>query len=155
MRLHLALEPFLLGQAGHHQQRIAEDQPVRPVLLVLVEVDLLVEVDRAAVEVGEEVELVVAGLLDAGQVLDDGLRMNLLLDVDRHDGDGEVFAVLLVLALPDELRVERRDRAGRASSSGRAHPRPRSRAAPRWGCWRACPCGGWIRPVGSAVGGLL
>ena len=34
--------------------------------------------------------------------------MNLLLDVDRHDGDSEVFAVLLVLALPDQLRVERR-----------------------------------------------
>ena len=43
-----------------------------------------------------------------GRVLDDRLRLNLLLDVDRHDGHGEVFAVLLVLALPDQLRVERR-----------------------------------------------
>ena len=43
-----------------------------------------------------------------GSVVDDRLRVNLLLDVDRHDGDGEVFAVLLVLALPDELRIERR-----------------------------------------------
>ena len=50
----------------------------------------------------------VAGLLDAGQVVDDRLRVNLLLDVDGHDGDGQVFPVLLVLALPDELRIERR-----------------------------------------------
>ena len=43
-----------------------------------------------------------------GRCVDDRLRVNLLLDVDRHDGDGEVFAVLLVLALPDQLRIERR-----------------------------------------------
>jgi hypothetical protein len=40
-------------QAGHHQQRVAEDHPVRPVLVVLVEVDLLVEVVDA-VEVVEQ-----------------------------------------------------------------------------------------------------
>ncbi len=42
-RLDLALQPFLLGEARHHQQRVAQDHPVRPVLVVVVEVDLLVE----------------------------------------------------------------------------------------------------------------
>jgi hypothetical protein len=34
--------------------------------------------------------------------------VNLLLDVNGHDGHGEVGAVLFVLTLPDQLRVERR-----------------------------------------------
>ena len=42
------------------------------------------------------------------QVVDDRLGVDLLLDVDRHHGDGQVLAVLLVLAVPHELRVERR-----------------------------------------------
>ena len=105
--LHLALEAFLLGQRGHHKQRIAQDESVGPVLLVVVKVDLLREVSRAAVEVGEEARLVATGLLGTRQRVDDRLRVNLLLDVDRHHGNGEVFAVLLVLALPDQLRIER------------------------------------------------
>ena len=63
MHLHLALEPLLLGQAGHHQQRIAQDHAVGPVALVVVEIDPLVELLRQAVEVGEQVELgLLAGL---------------------------------------------------------------------------------------------
>ena len=61
---------------------------VGPVLLVVVKVDLLREVSRAAVEVGEEARLVTAGLLGARQRVDDRLRVNLLLDVDRHHGNG-------------------------------------------------------------------
>ena len=37
--LHLAPEALALGQAGHHLERIAEDHAVRPVGLVLVELD--------------------------------------------------------------------------------------------------------------------
>src|ERR1700693_4459775 len=40
------------------------------------------------------------------QVLDQRLRVDFFLNVDRDDGDGEVLAVLLVLAFPDELRIE-------------------------------------------------
>jgi hypothetical protein len=75
---------------------------------VLVELDLLREVVWAAVEVRKEVELVGAGLVDAWQRVDDRLRVNLLLDVNRHYGNGEVLAVLFVLALPDQLRIEGR-----------------------------------------------
>src|SRR5437016_3027713 len=32
--LHLPLEPLLLGQTRHHEQRVAEDHPVRPVSLM-------------------------------------------------------------------------------------------------------------------------
>ena len=56
--LDLALQLLFLGQAGHHGQRIAQDHPVRPVGVVLVEIDLLVEVVVEAVEVGEEGELI-------------------------------------------------------------------------------------------------
>ena len=107
--LDLALEPFLLGQRGHHQQRIAQDHAVGPVLLVVVEVDQVLEGD--AVEVGKQGQLRL-GLPPVwacgAHVLDDGLRVDLLLDVDGHGRHGQVAAVLLVLALPDELRVERR-----------------------------------------------
>ena len=109
--LHLALERLLLGEARHDEQRVAEDHPVRPVLVPPVEVHLLVELGIAQpVEVVEERELrlLLPRLRRHAQVLDDDLRVDLLLDVDRHDRHGEVGAVLLVLALPDELRVERR-----------------------------------------------
>ena len=124
--LHPAAEALLFGQAGHDQQRVAEDHAVGPVLLVPVEVDLLVELAGAAVEVGEERELLAEEItltpapslrgrgrfgrrvLGRGlQVFDQGLGVDFFLDVDGEDRDGEVFAVLLVLALPDELRVER------------------------------------------------
>ena len=75
---------------------------------------MLVEVDE--VELAEAVErleqrqlgLVLAGLRGLAQVLDEHPRVDLLLDVDRRRVDHEVLAVVLVLALPDELRVERR-----------------------------------------------
>ena len=44
------------------------------------------------------------------QIFDDGLRADLLLDLNRYGGDCEVcevFAVLLLLPLPDPLRIER------------------------------------------------
>jgi hypothetical protein len=39
--------------------------------------------------------------------LDNGLRVNLLLHVDRHRRHFERVSVLFVLALPNELRIER------------------------------------------------
>ena len=42
----------------------------------------------------------------AFQIVDDCLGMNLLLDVDRHGIDAKIRAILGILALPDELRVE-------------------------------------------------
>ena len=110
-RLDLALQPFLLREARHHQQRVAEDHPVRPVLIVVVEIHLLVE--RRIVEAVEIVEqrqlgLLLSGLRRLAQVLDERLRMHLLLDVDRNDGHLERARILLVLPFPHELRIERR-----------------------------------------------
>src|SRR5574337_1183468 len=73
---------------------------------MVVEIDLLLEVGRPAVEIGEEVGLVVVRLFDARQRVDNRLGVDLLLDVDRYDWDGEVLAVLFVLPFPDQLRIE-------------------------------------------------
>ena len=74
-----------------------------------VEVNLLLEVAVQPVEVGEHVERSFAPLLGLlEKVAHDGVRVNLLLDVDRNDRDGQVLAVLVVLTLPHKLRVERR-----------------------------------------------
>ena len=64
-----------------------------------------------AVEVGEEVgrEVAVVVLLLLGltqQVVDDGLGVDLFLDVERRGVDDEVAPVLLILAAPDELGIE-------------------------------------------------
>src|SRR5207244_1319754 len=53
--LDLAAEVLLLGEAVHHEQGVAEDQAVRPVALVGVEVDELVELEP--VEVVEQRQL--------------------------------------------------------------------------------------------------
>src|SRR5262249_9503037 len=52
--LHLAAQPLLFRETGHHEQAVAEDQPIRPVLVVLVKLHLLGEVVQT-VEVGEQV----------------------------------------------------------------------------------------------------
>src|SRR6201988_1107510 len=54
--LHLPLQPLLLGQTRHHQEGVAQDHPVRPVSLVVVEVHPLVELCDS-VEVGEKRQL--------------------------------------------------------------------------------------------------
>jgi hypothetical protein len=106
--LDLALESFLLCQRSHHQQRVAKNHAIRPVLLVVVEVHLLVKSLWPAIEVCEQVGLVLRLLLQSGQSVDDGLRVNLLLDVDGHYRHSQVFPVLLVFSLPHQLRVKRR-----------------------------------------------
>jgi hypothetical protein len=77
---------------------------------VLVELGL-VHAGRDAVEVGEEIGGLLARLLPAlagpaQEVVDEGLGVDLLLDVEGRGLDDEVAPVLLVLAAPDELGVE-------------------------------------------------
>ena len=106
--LHLALQPLLFGQRGHHQQRVAQDHAVRPLLAVVVEVDALVEVQAGVqvVEHGQLGRLAAAGC--RAQVFHQVVRVDRLLDVDRHRRHGQRLTILLVLALPHQLRVERR-----------------------------------------------
>ncbi len=108
--LHLAAQPLALGEAGHHLERVAEDHPVRPALVVLVELGL-VSARGDAVEVGEEVQVgaalgagAVAAL--AGKLVDQRLGVHLLLDVERRRRHHQIAPILLVLAAPDELRIE-------------------------------------------------
>src|SRR5438067_548484 len=146
-RLDLALQPFLLREARHHQQRVAEDHPVRPVLIVVVEIHLLVE--RRIVEAVEIVEqrqlgLLLSGLRRVAQVLDERLRMHLLLDVDRNDGHLERARILLVLPFPHELRLERRlvppSADPRCSTSTSRVRRPFRRYDRQAGCATAPAC---------------
>src|SRR6266699_5223776 len=103
--LNLALQPLLLRERGHHEEGVAKDQSVGPVLVVLIELDQLLELD--AVEIAPEVQLRFPSRLLGTQVVDERLRMDLLLDVDRHRSHFERTPVLLVLALPDKLWVQR------------------------------------------------
>ena len=90
--LHLAAQPLALGERRHHLQAVAEDHPVRPVGVVLVELGARV-VARQAIEVGEQVGLEsrlpreplgLRRLAVAQQVVDQRLRMHLLLDEERR-----------------------------------------------------------------------
>ena len=112
--LHLAAKTFALRQRRHHLQAVAENHPVGPVGVVLVELGAGILVGQP-VEVGEEVgleatlarrlfRLRILGLPE--QVGDQRLRVHLLLDEERRYLHHEVRPVLLVLAAPDELRVE-------------------------------------------------
>jgi len=73
----------------------------------LVAVDLLLE--RQICVRAKELQLLLAApaLARGAQLPDQRQRVDRLADVDRDGGHLQVFAVLLVLALPDELRVER------------------------------------------------
>ena len=56
--LHLAAQPFALRQRRHHPQAVAEDHPVRPVGVVLVELRLGF-LARQSVEIRKQVELLI------------------------------------------------------------------------------------------------
>ena len=110
MHCTLPRKPFALGQRRHHLQAVAEDHAVRPVCIVLVELGPRFFAGQS-VEVGEEIELwlsctVCAGLCPPLQVVNQNLGMDLLLDVERRRGHNQVGPVLLVLAAPDQLRIE-------------------------------------------------
>ena len=72
-------------QVGHHQERVAQDHPVRPLAGVAVEVDLLLEREvRVRREEGELLFGLAAFALGP-ELLDERQRIDGLLDVD---GDG-------------------------------------------------------------------
>src|SRR5208337_4602412 len=91
-------------------ERVPQDHAVGPLLIVLVKLDLAVEFQL--IEVIEEAgkEAAVLGLLWLLRLysFDNDAGLDDFLNVDRHDVDFERFPVLFILALPDELRVERR-----------------------------------------------
>ena len=117
--LHLAAQAFALGEGGHHLQAVAQDHAVLPVAVMLIELGLSAVVGQA-VEVGKEIDLLKSALSPcpspacgrgvlfrlATQVVDQYLGVDLFLDVDRRRVDDEVGPVLLVLAAPDQLRVQ-------------------------------------------------
>ena len=108
--LHLAAQALALRQRRHHLQAVAEDHAVRPVGVVAVELGRRRAI-RQAVEIGEEVRrrgrlLLPPFLRLLQQAVDQDLGVYLLLDVERRRLDDEIGGVLLVLAAPDELRVE-------------------------------------------------
>ena len=112
--LHLAAQPLALGERAHHLQAVAEDHPVRPVGVVLIELRPGI-IAGEPVEVGEQIRLdlrAVAALPGLpvpalpAQVVDEHLRVDLLLDEQRRRLHDEVGPVLRVLAAPDELGIE-------------------------------------------------
>ena len=105
--LHLPAEALLLQEAVHHQQAVAGDQAVGPVVPVPVEVDGLP--DRRVLLRGVEqgaLEALAPGLRAVAlpHRLHDGARVDALVDVQGDGGDLErrVFG----LARPGELRVD-------------------------------------------------
>ncbi len=74
--------------------------------VVPVELDLLLEGEVRVRREEAELLLGLPALALGAELLDERERVDGLLDVDRDRGDLQVVAVLLVLALPDELRVE-------------------------------------------------
>ena len=75
--LDFAGHPLLLEQAGHHLDRVAVDQPVLPVALVLV--PLVLRVARQIVEIPEH-----RRRRQRAQLLDERRRVDLLRDVERR-----------------------------------------------------------------------
>ena len=66
---------------------------------------------RDAVEVGEEIRRELPGNVlalarSAQEVVDEHFWVDLFLDVERRGGYDKVAPILLILAPPDELRVE-------------------------------------------------
>jgi len=91
--LHPAAQAFTLGKAGHHGQAVAKDHAVGPMRVVLVKLGLGAVVGQT-VEVGKHVDLrigrLLIGLALALEVIDQHLRMDLLLDVERRCVDHQV-----------------------------------------------------------------
>ena len=118
--LHLASQPFALGKTRHDLQGVPQDHAVGPMLIVLIELGL-------GIPIGDPIEIIkqrqlgvlhlTRGLLvrylgtlpiarHADQIVDEHLRMDLLLDVQRRCMDDQIRPVLLVFATPDQLRVQ-------------------------------------------------
>ena len=110
--LDLAAQLLPLGERRHHLKGVAEDHPVRPVGVVLVEVDLVELVEAVEGVEERQLGLVLGTLGGAAEVLDQDPGVDLLLDVDRRRVGDQVVVVPVdvvgrrVLAPPDQLRVE-------------------------------------------------
>ena len=112
--LHLAAQALALGERRHHLQAVAEDHPVRPVGIVLVELRPGIIV-REPVEVGKQVRLelrsvtALPSLRAAGlpaQIIDQYLGMHLLLNEQGGSRNDKIGSIALILATPDELWIE-------------------------------------------------
>ena len=110
--LHIAAHALFVEQAVHHQQAVARDQPVAPVVSVPVELDGLAQ-RRVLVRQLEQRLLARAGVGPAHR-LDDAARIDPLMYMKRDGGNLEIVALNLVspaqldLARPDQLRVKMR-----------------------------------------------
>ena len=110
--LHLAAHALLLEEAVHHQQAVARDQAVAPVVGVPVELDGLAQ-RRVLFGLLEQRPLARVGVGLAYR-LDDAARVDPLVYVQRDGGNLEIVALGLLgpaqlrLSRPDQLRVEMR-----------------------------------------------
>ncbi len=101
--LHLAAHALFLEEAVHHQQAVARDQAVAPVVGVLVELDRLAK--GRVLLLGLEQRLLFRAVALADR-LDDGAGVDPLVDVE---GDGRNRKrSSLGFARPGQLRVEMR-----------------------------------------------
>ena len=130
--LHLAGHALALQQAGHHQQAVALDQAVLPLVLAVVvgaRLLLLIHRQRVAVQfVHEQVVLRFVAVLQAVQPCDQRLGSDVLMAVQAADVDVEpgLRVVITVLAQPIQLRilstmgngVERQGLGGRTTGDG-------------------------------------
>ena len=98
--LHLAAHLLALQKRAHHQQAVAQDHPVRPVHVVLIELDL---VGEAELGVGKEAALHVLALRRA----QDAFGGDALVDVEVDDRDLE--RGLLIHLHPVHSRLARPD----------------------------------------------
>ena len=101
-RLHLPAEALLLDQAVHHQQAVARNQAVGPVVAVPVKLDGLAQ-RRVFRRRGEQGHLRLRTVLLAHR-FDDRARVNALVHVQRHGRHLE--RGVLRLAGPRKLRVQ-------------------------------------------------
>ena len=101
--LHLAAHALLLEEAVHHQQAVARDQAVAPVVRVLVELDRPAK--GRVLLLGLEQRLLARAVALAYR-LDDGAGVDPLVDVERNGRNRKRSP--LGLARPGQLRVEMR-----------------------------------------------
>ena len=96
--LNLPLEPFFLRQTRHDLKRVPQDHPVGPLLIVLVELDVVgeFEVVEVVVEAGEQAAVVGLDGFPGAQGVDDDAGFDDFLDVDRDDVHFKRLGVLLV-----------------------------------------------------------
>ena len=105
--LHLAAQRLPFGEARHHLKAVAQNHPVRPMLVMLVK--FRARIRRDTVEIGEQVRrgrIRPAGLRGAAfQIINYRLGVDFLLNIKRRHVDDQVRPVLCVLAAPHQLRI--------------------------------------------------